>query len=220
MRLNLLMVLLMALLLSSASCRNEKNILVTNLPQFPKTVLAEIEQFRLEIGAPGLEVPEVLESQGWNVSLTGRRLLALLALGIDNRQLNPAQTELLNNLADYLIIFFLDPDEDNFVLPSAALALTGIIYSTPEELNPCYRYGLSRMWYSFKAIDDPPSMLKDLVDYVAQCALSKGLPLIEGFFDRKGRFHSTIMRHWAKTILFILGLLLCSHTNSAKQTVY
>jgi hypothetical protein len=183
MRLNLLMVLLMALVLSSASCRNEKNILVTNLPPFPKTVLAEIEQFRLEIGAPGLEVPNVFEPQGWNVSLTGRRLLALLALGIDNRQLNPAQTELINNLADYLTIFFLDPDENNFVLPSAALALTGILYTIPEELNPYYRYGLSRMWYSFKAMDDPPSMLKDLVDYVAQCALSKGLPLIEGFLE-------------------------------------
>ncbi len=156
---------------------------MTSLEPFPKTVTVEIKQFKEEIGVHEFEVPEVFDPEDWNVTLTGKRLLALLAVGIDNGQLNSDQVESVNNLTDYLITFFLDPKKKNFVLPSAALTLIGILYSTPEELDSRYRYGLSRMWYAFKEIDNPPSVLEDLVDYVAESAMSKELPLTEGFME-------------------------------------
>jgi len=174
--LKFIQVLITAALLGCAGSGG-KSPLVVDLPQPPGSVLEEISRAGPQIG-PEVEVPEAFESEGWNLPAAGRRLLALLAEGAARGRLEPLRAELLRQIADYLIAFQFDEDEDKFALPGAALALAGILYSGPEELDHRYRYGLSRMWYSFEGAGRPAGYLNDLVLYVAESALSKGLPLL------------------------------------------
>ena len=174
----------LVLFTAALACKGgwEKNDLKIALPPMPETVLEEISKAGSQIGS-GVEVPEVFERLEWNLPATGRKLLALLAEGVENGKLESRKAGLLEQIADYLVAFQLDEDEDNFALPGAALALTGILFSSPGELDHRYRYGLSRMWYSYDQIAEPPAYLSELVFYVAESALAKGLPLLEDVLD-------------------------------------
>ncbi|MBN2288178.1 MAG: alginate lyase family protein [Candidatus Glassbacteria bacterium] len=155
----------------------QRNGLRVDLPPLPESVLEEISGTDFQSG-PGTRVPEVFDRGQWSLPTAGRRLLALVGEGAENRWLDSAQAELAGQVAGYLMAFQFDEDEDNFALPGAALALTGMLYSAPGKLDYRYRYGLSRMWYSYREISSPPDYLGDLVLYVAGTALSRGLPLL------------------------------------------
>ena len=148
----------------------------------PETVLEEISEAGSQIG-PGTRVPELFERGEWNLPGTGRKLLALLTGGAEKGSLQSWQAGFMEQISAYLVTFQLDEDEDNFAMPGAALALAGMLYSSPEDLDYRYRYGLSRMWYSYKEVSEPPAYLSDLVIYVAESAMSKGLPLLEDILE-------------------------------------
>lgn len=178
MHINSLYILLMFVFLASCAGREEKNGLMVELPPIPATILEDIKPTRPEISTAHLEVPEVFNAESWSVPVTGRRVLALLSEGIPQGRLDSGQADLLKKMADYLVTFQLDKNED-FILPAAALALVGIIYSSPEKTDHRYRIGMSRMMYAVAEGGAEGRELRDLTAYVVLAALKAGLPLLK-----------------------------------------
>ena len=164
------------LFLACTQC-SRKAVVSVDLPPLPEALTAELARAKDFIQSGEVKVPRLFEPRKWSLVETGRRSLALIERGIKNGALNKEEFGLLNELADYMLAFQYEEDED-FLLPGAALALVGILQSEPENPDHRYRYGLSRMWYPWPGYDSAPEIYRQLVGYMLEAAAAGGLPLL------------------------------------------
>lgn len=151
--------------------------LVVDLPSLPPVVLSELGAALEQVAQPeGLEVPHLFSPKKLDLPTAARCALSLIDYGIEAGVLDTARTRLLGQYADYMLCYQYDEEED-FVLAGAALALWGMLHSTPDSLDIRYGYGLSRMIYPL--IEGQVSAADSAaVLYVARTALEKNLPLL------------------------------------------
>ena len=164
------------LILAFAQCSRKERVAV-DLPPFPDALTAEHAGARELLRSQPVEVPRLFEPREWGLVQTGRRTLALIGRGIENGTLDREELSLLGEMADYMLAFQYEEDED-FLLAGAALALVGLIQSEPDSLDHRYCYGLSRMWYPWPGWENAPGLHRQLVGYVLDAAVARGLPLL------------------------------------------
>jgi len=175
------------LILAFAQCSRKERVAV-DLPPFPDVVTAELAGAREFLRSQPVEVPRLFEPREWGLVQTGRRTLALIGRGIENGTLDREELSLLGEMADYMLAFQYEEDED-FLLAGAALALVGLIQSKPDNPDHRYRYGLSRMWYPWPGWENAHGLHRQLVGYVLDTAVAGGLPLLGEmlqYYEQKG----------------------------------
>ncbi len=151
--------------------------LVVDLPPLPPVMQNELGAALEDVAQPqGMEVPHLFAPKKLDLTTVARRALALISHGMEAGRLDTARTRLLGQYADYMLCYQYDEEED-FAMAGVALALYGMLRSTPENLDIRYGYGLSRMIYPLgEGVADGADSAAVL--YVARTALEKNLPLL------------------------------------------
>ncbi|MEA1997599.1 MAG: heparinase II/III family protein, partial [Gemmatimonadota bacterium] len=170
--------ILLLILFACAPAVEKKDTFQIALKPMPEPVSETLEEAGAYLETVPDQAPDVYEPGEWPLIKTGERVLALLDKGAREGVLSAREKELLISMADYMLTFQFEKEED-FCLPGAALALAGLVLSTPEKPDHRYGYGLSRMWYGYTEWKRP-ERLRDLVSYVLDAAASRGLPLLPG----------------------------------------
>jgi len=173
------------LILAFIQCSRKEKVAV-NLPPFPDVVTAELAGAKEFLGSQPVEVPRLFEPSQWGLVETGRKALALIQRGIENGALTREEFNLLVEMADYMLAFQYEENED-FLLPGAALALVGLLQSKPDSLDHRYRYGLSRMWYPWQGWENSSELHRRLVGYVLDAAVAGNLPLLPEVVEYYGQ---------------------------------
>ncbi len=175
------------LFLACTQCAHKAGVSV-DLPPLPEALTAELARAKDFIQSGEVKVPRLFEPRKWFLVETGRRTLTLIERGIERGALNEEEFTLLNEMADYMLAFQYEEDED-FLLPGAALALVGLLQSEPENPDHRYRYGLSRMWYPWQGWENASELNRQLVGYVLDAAVAGNLPLLPEvleYYDQEG----------------------------------
>ncbi|MBW7996535.1 MAG: hypothetical protein FVQ81_08225 [Candidatus Glassbacteria bacterium] len=157
---------------------------VVDLSGLPPAVQSVLGPAAADLASPeGRTVPHLFAPDSLDLPTVARRTFALIDHGISHGKLDTARTRLLDEYADYMLAFQYEEEQD-FSLAGAALALVGMLHSTPDSLDPRYGYGLARMYYPLsRGWENVSGADSAAVLYVARTAMEKNLPLIPEVLD-------------------------------------